>query len=274
METNFYNPDFLIPKEEFWSDKYFPYFEIDYSKPHGNWRTPLPISPEPFYLDLHIWEGGPVPIWTINRYITNNLIQVSIRSGFDEDGDYREEKIIVDKNTVTKVFMVRLKKDATNNTFRALGHPSKGRIGIITKEWHSDYDIPYEDSRWEVEDIISGKKSVYRLKELDVVDIESTKEKIRELLSLKLVSKQGFLPKHIPENVSQIVYSQLTGFPEASSINNQLKKLKQKLFIPMDNYNKALRNVPLPHGPQESNFAGGKRKTRRQQGRKKTRKSK
>lgn len=96
--------------------------------------------------------------------------------------------------------------------------------------------------------------------------------------TMREVSREGVV-KHlpIPGNVQKSIYSMLTGVPAKVPENQAAVVLQERLSRPRGapgagdlerrpripgRYNKALNIAPLPYGPSEENFVGGKRKNR------------
>lgn len=124
--------------------------------------------------------------------------------------------------------------------------------------------------------------SIYDLKiirDSEPLNYEAVKEGIKEMAKMKKVSKEGVV-KHlpIPENTQKVIYSMLTGVPGRVPETKANVVLKEKISRPRGApgagapeqrpyrrsiYNKALNTGPLPYGPSEENFAGGKRSGRR-----------
>lgn len=119
------------------------------------------------------------------------------------------------------------------------------------------------------------------LRDSDPLNYENLKTGAEEYKRMRQVSKQGVV-KHlpIPENVQKSISSMLTGvhprvpenklgvvFQERFSRPRGaagVGELERRPRIP-GRYNKALNVAPLPYGPSEENFVGGrpqKRKTR------------
>ena len=96
--------------------------------------------------------------------------------------------------------------------------------------------------------------------------------------AMREVSKKGVMHHlPIPENVGRSIYSMLTGVPSKVPENKAAVVLQERLSRPRGapgagelerrpripgRYNKALNIAPLPYGPSEENFAGGRRKNR------------
>lgn len=112
----------------------------------------------------------------------------------------------------------------------------------------------------------------------DPLNYENLKRGALEYKAMREVSKKGVL-QHLPiaENVQRSIYSMLTGVPARVPENKAGIVLQERLSRPrgapgagelerrpriLGRYNRALEIAPLPYGPSEENFRGGKRKNR------------
>jgi hypothetical protein len=108
-------------------------------------------------------------------------------------------------------------------------------------------------------------------------------EALQTAVPLTLVSKTGFLPPELPNNIQHVILSQLSGMPSRYTPQTIVRNIQSWLYGPPQTIvqepepnRNALNNGPLPYGPSEENFAGGKRKKTRKskKAKRKTRKSK
>ena len=234
---------YVIPRSKYWNTKPFPFFKVI-----GQGQ----INEEPKTMDVSYED---LPIWYVSDiFPERGLLEIQTTSYMPKYkyGDY----IAVNPEDITE-FLVHLHKDSPNNG--ALGNYSEGRVGLVVGDrgdWgNADNEFFY------VKDKLTGNESVYSKYDFDVVD--SLKEKAAQVSSLMRVSKKGFLPSYVPENIEKLVFSQLTGLPEKTSLQNALKNLKYRIQGPKHIYNVALKQAPLPYGPSEENFTGGKRRKSR-----------
>jgi hypothetical protein len=192
---------------------------------------------------------NPQPIWYVVQILPNGMVEVQTSFYFPRrrHGDYK----VVDPNDISE-FIVRLYDDTP--TDGALGDPSEGRVGVVVEA----SDDPDGEFFW-IEDKLSGMKSLYTIYDFEILDLNTIKERARELRNLKLVSKDGFLPHSVPKNIESLVLRDLTGNPKMHNIQKEINTLKDLITGPKHIYNIALKKGPLPHGPTEKNFMGGKR---------------
>lgn len=188
-----------------------------------------------------------VPIWYVTNISGNKVgLQITFFLPKVKYGDYK----IMKAEDLTE-FVVKLGPGAPNDG--ALGDPSEGRVGKIIKD-----TMDSEDEVFIVRDNLSGDTSEYSKYNLEFVDVSAVKEQARQAKAFQLVSRQGALPK-IPSALEQVVLSKLTGLPESYSSQKMINTLKESIEGPKHIYNVALKKGPLPYGPKESNFMGGRR---------------
>jgi hypothetical protein len=184
------------------------------------------------------------------------VVQTSFFFPRHRHGDYEA----VDPLALTR-FRVRLKPDAEEQD-GSLQDPRYGLLGEIV----GDTEDP-DDEFFNVRAIATGKVSSYSLYDLQFkpVDVAKLERIAKKLVSLRLVSKRGFLPAQIPQNIEYEIIRRLTGSNEIGSIDTILQRIKNTLYGPSpppsppspENY--ALEAGPLPYGPSEANFTGGAR---------------
>jgi hypothetical protein len=159
-----------------------------------------------------------------------------------------------------------------------LGEPSDFKFGEIV----DDTEDP-DNSQFVVRELESYNEGVYNTHDLLFLP-DDMYESLKTALPLTLVSKSGFLPTRLPENIEHVIFSQLSGYHSSYKPRNVIKEIQDWLYgetqtqkePPYEANKNALNNGPLPYGPSEENFVGGKRKKTRKskKAKRKTRKSK
>jgi hypothetical protein len=158
-------------------------------------------------------------------------------------------------------FYVRLQPHAEPEG--SLQDPVLGLHGEIVAD-ASDPD----DEIFLVRAYATGEESAYPLDELQLVGNIQLRKQIRELAQLRLVSKEGFLPRQLPKNMEFQVVRTLTGLEGYYTVEEALAELEAMLLGPYppeepNEMNVALEAGPLPYGPTNENFVGGKRSGRK-----------
>ena len=200
------------------------------------------------------------------------VVQTSFYFPRARHGDYE----LIDPSWLT-TFKVVLRPDAEIDEDGCLGRPEDGYFGEII-ESTTDPD----NAIFIVRENQSGAESDYDTHQLLFLP-DDKYEVLKVARPLTAVSKTGFLPSQIPNNIQHVVFSKLSGLhprhtPQSAinSVSNWLYGAPQTIYLePEPNVN-ALNNGPLPYGPTEENFVGGKRKKTRKskKAKRKTRKSK
>ncbi len=267
---------FVILKPEYW-DQTIEGFSVS---PNGN---PEPADLRMPDMDWTRKEKGDTTIRLTPRigYVTEirimytpenePYIAAEVQTDFyfprRRHGDYE----FIDPSWLT-TFKVVLRPDAEKHPYndQPLGNPSDFKIGEIVDDTHdpdNSYFIvrelkSYEEGRYNSHDLLFLPDDMY--------------EDLKTALPLTLVAKSGFLPTTLPKNIEHVVFSQLSGYHSSYTPRNVVKEIQDWLYgstqtqgveeVKMEA--NALNNGPLPYGPSEENFVGGKRRARRKSVRK------
>ena len=177
---------------------------------------------------------------------------VAVEKRFDDEISYfNPHEYGAHKAEDLQPFIVSLKENSTKNG--ALGDSDEKRIGEVVEALQDG------ENRFVIKDKMTGDQSVYHISQFWMRGISDVKEEAKKIANLLKVSKKGFLPAKLPSDMERIMYSQVTGRPEKEDPEQRLQNLKDMIEGPKHIYNVALRRGPLPYGPSEENFAGGKR---------------
>lgn len=195
------------------------------------------------------------------------LVQTSFYFPRLRHGDYE----VLDPSMLT-TFKVLLRPDLEPPFDTVLGFPDDRNFGeIVDDTTDPDNEMFYVSNLKTGEtDVISSHKLIFIEDELY--------NALMAAAPLVAVSKEGFLPSHvgnkpIPKNIEALVFSKLSGLAVKNSYrpNDILKKVYDRLwYLPQTirppppvepNLLNGLEAAPLPYGPQESDFQGGRRKS-------------
>ena len=200
------------------------------------------------------------------------IVQTSFYFPRYRHGDYE----LIDPSWLT-TFKVVLRPDANVDEEGCLGNASEFKLGEIIEDT-TDPD----NNSFVIHELKSRLESEYNTHDLLFLP-DAMYEALQTAVPLTLVSKTGFLPPELPNNIQHVILSQLSGMPSRYTPQTIVRNIQSWLYGPPQtivqepepNVN-ALNNGPLPYGPSEENFAGGKRKKTRKskKAKRKTRKSK
>ena len=234
MGTERFIRKFVIPKLKFGEDEGTP-IKTYVAYPNGRVDdTPIVRT---FYSD-------DIPVWYGTSTLLNHLLEVQTSFYMPR---YRKSDYWGVYSDDVSEFVVQLREHAPGDG--ALGEPWEGRVGKLMEVIEDGTDDNYA-----IMDKLTKKVSVYDRFDLKLIDVSYIKELARNVLSTILVSKQGFLPERVPEDVSKLVLSKVTGMYPGLSPQQILQILKEDLLGPAHMYNIALKKGPLPYGPKEENF--------------------
>lgn len=201
-------------------------------------------------------------------FMNNGDGTIEVQTGFfmpDRGTDFET----INANMLT-TFKVALYADAEVRD-GSLGDPSAHQIGTVIRG--ADEDSDYDDGFFLVENNQTGTSSWYDTNEFDIQLIPDERiSRARNVSSMIQTSRRGLL-EHFPlvGNTRGVIMEYLTGLrlrgPNETTFERRYRNaLRNQIFgRPPRN---ALNNGPLPYGPTEENFMGGKskrkaRKTRR-----------
>lgn len=199
---------------------------------------------------------GVIEIKIDGKKVKRAIVQTSFFFPRYRNGDYE----YIDPSWLT-TFKVTLRPDAQVNKDNSLGKPSEFKFGEIV-----DHIEDPDNNRFFVKEVKSGEESVYSTQDLLFLP-DSKYQALKVALPLTVVSKTGFLPPEIPNDIQHVVFSQLSGLHSRYKPQNIVKNVQSYLYGPPQtivqepepNVN-ALNAGPLPYGPTEENFTGGKQK--------------
>ncbi len=257
---------FVILKPEYW--------DLHYNSVEG-YRINAQGNPQP--ADLRMPDVDFSSVDGVEK-ITPRIGQVEAIRDFEIEGKTVRRAVVctsfyfprarhgdfelIDPSWLT-TFKVVLRPDAVVDEDGCLGHPEDGIFGEIV-ESTTDPD----NAIFWVREIHSGMETDYDTHELLFLP-DDKYEVLKAAKPLVGVSKTGFLPPEIPNNIQHVVFSQLSGLhsrytPQSAinSIRNWLYGPPQTVYPEPEPELNALNAGPLPYGPTEENFAGGSRNSR------------
>jgi hypothetical protein len=193
------------------------------------------------------------------------LVQTSFYFARLRHGDYE----VLDPSMLT-TFKVLLRPDLEPPFDTVLGFPDDRNFGEIV-----DDTTDPDNEMFYVSNLKTGETDVISSHKLIFIEDELYNQ-VMAAAPLLLVSKDGFLPsqvrnKPIPKNIESVVFSHLSGLPTKYTPARVLQMIEERLWglpqtirrppLPEPNLLNGLEAAPLPYGPQESNFMGGRRKS-------------
>lgn len=187
------------------------------------------------------------------------VVQTSFYFPRFRHGDYEA----VDPLALTR-FRVKLKPTA-ESTNGALEDPEYGLYGEIVDNLGDP-----DDEVFIVKGFVTDEESEYSIYDLELIpmDVARLQRIVKQLAPLRLVSKDGFLPSHLPKDIQHGIVKSLTGSDSIYNVEETFHSIMDTLYGPYPPPPRDPLNVPLPYGPSEENFMGGKRSGPKRRGRK------